>query len=286
MMDQSEHTPASVLQARWNNLLRYRRACLDHDTLDTVHDLRVATRRLRSALQLFAPLCPGHHVERILSSVRRLTRGVGELRNIDEAILFFQQECRRTDDCPQLFGSLLDSLYRRRAAESTVVRKLLKRLDDDEIRDFMDRCERRLSRTGRNRSALKDTPPLAVYLSETSITLFSTVDHLLPRALAPDAVETRHRLRIAIKHWRYFLEIVADISGKEYGLILENLKQYQSVLGTLNDLAVFSALAADYGLTEAERERFSAVAAAGTVRNFTTFAEMMQQQPLRYQFLF
>lgn len=286
MTERTAHTPAAVLGERWNTLLRIRQACLQHDDLDTVHDLRVATRRLRSALQLFHPLYHDNQLAHISVAIRRLTRGAGELRNLDEAMLFFQQECCTAVDSPPLFGSLLESLQRRRAEESSVVRKLLKRLDADGIGRIMKRMERHLSAAGRRRSKGDTTYSLPGYLSETSISLFSKVDYLLPFALSPEAVETRHLLRIAIKHWRYFLEIVAEISAQDYGPVLDNLKQYQSVLGTLNDLSVFSALADGYGLGVEEQIRFNEVVCARTTHTFSMFVDLVQRQPLRYHFLF
>lgn len=282
----SDHTPAALLRKRWNTLLQFRTACLQHDDLDTVHDLRVATRRLRSALQLFDSFFGDHLLERVSGSIRRLTRGVGELRNLDEALLFFRKECCSTADDAPLFAALLETLQLRRAEESAHVRKLLKRLDVDGIGRIMKQLEHRHSSGGRRCARADKTGSLPGYLSETSISLFSKVDHLLPFALATEAVETRHLLRIAIKHWRYFLEIVAELSAQDYGPILENLKHYQSVLGTLNDLSVFSALADAHALSAGERNRFNEVAAARTAESYGAFVALVQQQPLRYHFLY
>jgi len=285
MKKRSGNMPGDVLYDRWDTLLRTRSACLLDDDLETVHDLRVSTRRLRSALQLFSPFCAGRSATRTATAIRRLTRGVGELRNIDEALLFFARECKTDPADASLFNSVLESLHKRRTSESATVRKLLKRLDRDAIRQFIDQLVRRLPVTGPCYHGSGKGISLPGYLSETSISLFTRVDHLMPHAIALDAVETRHRVRIAIKHWRYFLEIVAELYGRDYGVILEQLKEYQTVLGTLNDLAVFSGIAEDHGLGVAERVQFNKVVTDKFDRSYSRFVELAHQQPLGYHFL-
>ena len=61
------------------------------DTFDPedIHDLRVASRRLREGLALFALCYPPEDIARLTKHVKRVTRYLGEMRNMDEAFLFF-----------------------------------------------------------------------------------------------------------------------------------------------------------------------------------------------------
>src|SRR5471030_2866655 len=79
-----------VLFAQWEELLRLRRAVLKSSDLDDIHDLRVASRRLRAALELFYPFAQKGSKTELKKSVRKLTLILGGLRNIDEALIFFQ----------------------------------------------------------------------------------------------------------------------------------------------------------------------------------------------------
>ena len=47
---------AKILRARFEEVLEFRSAALDSEGIEGVHDMRVATRRLRSALRDFAYL--------------------------------------------------------------------------------------------------------------------------------------------------------------------------------------------------------------------------------------
>ena len=54
-------------------------------------------------------------------------------------------------------------------------------------------------------------------------------------ALAPDAGETKHNMRIAAKRLRYALEIVGPCIGEEAKAARDAAKRLQSVLGDLRD---------------------------------------------------
>lgn len=58
---------------------------------------------------------------------------------------------------------------------------------------------------------------------------------LADRALAPEAVEAQHDLRIAAKRLRYVLEIVGPCIGEEARTARQVAKELQSVLGDLHD---------------------------------------------------
>ncbi len=64
-------------------------------------------------------------------------------------------------------------------------------------------------------------------------------------ALAPDASETRHDMRIAAKRLRYALEVFAPCLGPEAKVTRDAAKRLQSVLGDLHDC--------DLMLTKVER---------------------------------
>lgn len=54
--------------------------------VDGVHDARVATRRLRAALEIYAPCFPAKRHRRVLGEVKRLTGGLGARRDPDVAL--------------------------------------------------------------------------------------------------------------------------------------------------------------------------------------------------------
>lgn len=61
---------------------------LDIDDIEALHDMRVATRRLRAALEVFAPCFPAKRRRKALKRVKRLADALGERRDRDVAIEF------------------------------------------------------------------------------------------------------------------------------------------------------------------------------------------------------
>jgi CHAD domain-containing protein len=59
---------------------------LDTQDIERVHDMRVATRRLRAVMEIFAPVFPRKAHRRALADVKELADALGERRDPDVAI--------------------------------------------------------------------------------------------------------------------------------------------------------------------------------------------------------
>jgi len=79
-------TAAKVVATRAGELTEQARGVLDTSDIERVHDMRVATRRLRAALEVFEPCFPRKAHERALRAVKELADGLGERRDRDVAI--------------------------------------------------------------------------------------------------------------------------------------------------------------------------------------------------------
>jgi CHAD domain-containing protein len=77
---------ARVISVRAAELTDQARGVLDTGDIERVHDMRVATRRLRAALEVFEPCFPRRPHRRALRAVKRLADGLGERRDRDVAI--------------------------------------------------------------------------------------------------------------------------------------------------------------------------------------------------------
>ena len=89
---------------------------LDVSDIERVHDMRVATRRLRAALEIFAPCFPKSEHRKVLKEVKRLADALGARRDPDVAIEGFT---RVRDTLPQAdrrgVDGLIDELRARQA---------------------------------------------------------------------------------------------------------------------------------------------------------------------------
>ncbi len=73
----------SVVAARADEVFAHAGGVLDVERIETVHDMRVATRRLRAVLEIFAPCFPAKRHRGCLRTIKALADALGERRDID-----------------------------------------------------------------------------------------------------------------------------------------------------------------------------------------------------------
>ena len=86
-----------VIEVRAAEVFEHSDGVLDIGEIENLHDMRVATRRLRAALEVFAPCFPSKRHRRALKRVKALADALGERRDRDVAIEFLE---RFADDAP------------------------------------------------------------------------------------------------------------------------------------------------------------------------------------------
>lgn len=210
---------------------------------EPLHQARVALRRLRSALSIFAEMLAGPDLDRFQAELRTLAALLGQVRDVDVMIA-------KIDDADAL--DTLGAARRTRhdavvaALGSAQVRGLMLDLvgwiaigawREDEARaalrtapatDFaaaaLDRLRRRVKRRGRHLAGLED--------------------------------DNRHRVRIAAKQLRYAAEFFAGLypgrkAGRRREIFLGAIEDLQNQLGHLNDLASGRALFDELGIVDA-----------------------------------
>ena len=77
---------ARVLEVRGAELIEHSENVLDMSDIEGVHAMRVATRRLRAAIEIFRPCFPKDEGKRVLREVKALADALGERRDRDVAI--------------------------------------------------------------------------------------------------------------------------------------------------------------------------------------------------------
>ncbi len=78
--------------------------------IEPVHDMRVATRRLRAALEVFEPCFPAKRHRKALKRVKALADALGERRDRDVAIEFLE---RFSDEAPGADRAAVTALIER-----------------------------------------------------------------------------------------------------------------------------------------------------------------------------
>jgi len=81
---------AKVVEVRVAEVIEYSAGVLDVADIERLHDMRVATRRLRAALEVFEPCFPRKRHRKALKRVKALADALGERRDRDVAIEFLE----------------------------------------------------------------------------------------------------------------------------------------------------------------------------------------------------
>lgn len=77
---------AKIVAVRAREVADHSHDVLDPSDIERVHDMRVATRRLRAALEIFAPCFPDRQHAEALREVKAVADALGERRDADVTI--------------------------------------------------------------------------------------------------------------------------------------------------------------------------------------------------------
>lgn len=250
-----------VMYRQYQAMLANEAGCRGGKSIDAVHDMRVATRRLRVAFKLFGAYYKRSLVRDLEQDLRRTGRTLGAARDLD----VFNKTARqylRTLPKPQRadLDPLLTSWKRQRQMAH---RELVGYFDSSRYRRLVEKLGDFLTTTGAGVAAAKQ--PVAARI-EVRHVLASTLweryeavrayEVVLPTA----APETLHALRIECKYLRYTLEFFQEVLGPGVSPLIQQVIAVQDHLGEIQDGEVASRLLAEY-LSKAFKEQ--AIASSG-----------------------
>jgi CHAD domain-containing protein len=273
-----------ILADRSGPLFRLEARASSSDDADAVHDMRVASRRMREALGLFAPVYPAKDLRRWQKTVRKVTASLGAVRDADVFI--------------DAFAGLLASSPS--GAERVALAYLIG-LRQGERKIVRERMGRRISRlglaksrkdfvrfAGRPRKVVLARAPLTELAARALPERAETAFGFLGAALTPENVESQHAMRIAMKRLRYAMESLACVLGPDFDPLYRAVRGFQDALGELHDADVFAeavrAARADErvlaaGVTAAGLDGVSARLAAERKRRFAAFKTLAGRHP-------
>ena len=82
---------AKIVSVRSREVADHAHDVLDVAEIERVHDMRVATRRLRAALEIFEPCFPPREFRAALGRVKQIADALGERRDRDVAIATLEE---------------------------------------------------------------------------------------------------------------------------------------------------------------------------------------------------
>jgi CHAD domain-containing protein len=218
-----------------------------HESPDAVHKMRVATRRLRSALATFRPLLDRSVTDPVRDELRWLGVALGGARDAEV------QAARLTASVDQVPAELVLGPVRRRIVlELQAKQRAAAVVLDDALRDqryfaLLDRLDRLVDEPPLTEPALAsatDVVPALVGRAVRRVRRLSRV----PAGVGVDRDHRLHEVRKAAKRARYAAEAAVPVGGRTAQRLAARMEDLQEVLGEHQDAVTSQAVLRDLGV--------------------------------------
>jgi len=215
------------LERRWQKyqgeVARCQRKCSEK----SVHDLRVATRRLIAVIDVILTIVPHDPVRNVIPELRKRLKAFGPLRDVQVQMLRVNTLRQRYPVLKPFFTVLL--LREKRLIDTAP--RVLQKADTRAVGEKIAFCRRRLSK-------MLGSPQMhgvaSLAAAGAAAAGFAKSVGLL-RAVTPHDVDTIHRLRIAFKKFRYLVETLQAVLPFVTEERLKLMNTYQDRMGAIQD---------------------------------------------------
>lgn len=208
---------------------------LTGEDIETIHRMRVASRRLRNGLELFKDCLPKKKARRWQDHILKITHSLGKARDLDIQITLLDRLYDESLDAKYKpgFRRLLLRLKQRRAKAQKQVNRALLDLQESKTLKKMQSHFTTLSANADD-----------IYLFTPSLyqRAFTAINRALADFLSyqeyihsPEQIDKLHAMRLAGKKLRYTLEIFAPIYKQALIPHVQVMKEIQDQLGSIHD---------------------------------------------------
>jgi|WetSurMetagenome_2_1015567.scaffolds.fasta_scaffold90164_2 CHAD domain-containing protein len=190
---------------------------------DRIHDLRVALRRCRSMAEGFMAIDPDKKWRAMLKQGRQLFRQLGRLRDVQ----VLEEWIGRLGEPEDIVSAVMLAhlAQSERKLKHTAIHAL-QAFNRDKWRELLSRLQGRA----------RHLPPGDTVFQLSALQAWNEAHALHKHALRNRSDAAYHRLRIAIKKFRYTVENFLPLLHDAWG---QDLKEMQDCLGEAHDLFVF-----------------------------------------------
>jgi CHAD domain-containing protein len=219
-----------ALCADISRLLAHDAAARLGEDVEGVHQARVATRRLRSNLETFAPVLRSSPMARLTKDLRWLGRALGSVRDLDVLRDRIAKDLRSLDPLARGDGmTLIESIDAERTAAAESLAAVL---ESKRYRTLLASLAVTAVEPPFRRSAgLPSEDFLGAAISDRFAALAAAVA-ALPAVPQDDEL---HAVRILAKPTRYAAELGADVLGASCSRFARRVTDLCDALGNLND---------------------------------------------------
>ena len=226
-----------------------------------LHDMRVATRRMRAALALFSDALPGDSPQ-IRDELGWLGRALGAVRDLDvqlERLEEWEKDLPESDrDALQELTGLLR--HDRAVARDELLSCLNSPRYERLVSDFSE-----MLREGPPRSSAAGGAPAVAIVPDLVQSRHRAAVKSAKRARESGAADDYHQLRIRCKRLRYALEFVSEIYEGQTAKMVSHVVRLQDVLGFMQDARVADARLRELAIDDARSLSPTTIFAMGAV---------------------
>ena len=213
---------------------------IKNDDIEYVHKTRVTSRRLRAAMLLFRECFPRKQSKEGYYEVRKVTRLLGDARDLDVQIVFVEQYMSKMGSATEKAGvDLLLKAHRdrRKNIQPEVVNGLEELKSTDVLGDLGRFCEKTVMEQS---TEVLDTDKV---IEKAQWHISFRLDDFLAMEncvhMEKEALK-HHEMRICAKKLRYTMESFASLYKNKFAEEIETVKAFQDVLGEMHDCDVWT----------------------------------------------
>jgi CHAD domain-containing protein len=228
-VDVSAHLVQS-LDRRWERFTKELVKCQRSFSEKTVHDLRVATRRLISTLDILRSVMPEGILRKPRRQLRRNLRAFSLLRDTQVQIL---ATGGMVEEYPEL-KPFLTMLKVREQRQVSRLNRVVRQIKPAALRRSIATI-RRCVQTMFNEPVMQD--PLKAAVIGAAAAAFVRVVDLRTKALDGDPPSI-HNMRVAFKKFRYTMEAAQPLLHGVTDEVLKAMNDFQQRMGDIQDIEV------------------------------------------------
>jgi len=235
-----------VVITRLAELSALREKALAWSDPEGVHDMRVASRRLRTALRDFMPYLRKRRISASLQRIKAMADALGKVRDQDVAIIALEKLAAKA--LPEVSPGIQMLADGRRTRRDEARAELNAILDQDRVvqlrSDFLTGFEAALT-PPQGRGRPRQSANLAGNVSYRDVARATILDRLKEFEKLSDSLyhplkaNPLHKMRIAAKRLRYALELFDQCWGQPILFFAKKVAALQSSLGELHDCDVW-----------------------------------------------
>jgi CHAD domain-containing protein len=244
-----EHSALSValLRQRLVSLLKAMPAAQAGDEI-SVHQARVASRRLREALPVLGTRADGDALGRVDKKVRKITRALGPVRELDVTLSLLAELEGRGDAPVRAIARVRDAVTDERQKRR---RRMLQTITPSKLNKLRKRLVRVAAPDGHRTIKGSALAEANAQVAARAALLRDAIDYAGGIYLA----DRLHRVRVAAKKLRYAVEVQRELMRSRSTAVLNRLKAQQDLLGRMHDLEILIEHARDVQTKLTPRDR-------------------------------